>query len=454
MSGSELICPHCAYKASLSLFENVGGGELKCRRCRSRFMDPNAFAADVSYADCDSRRAVTRFPFALNGENALIRVRDGYLAFLVGSAGQRLWIDGHDCPIRDWSGGFQVYYVCLSPRVIWGTGGLEGFGAYGSAQLSLSKEYVKSFCGTDGHVQALEEHLKKLVSRHVTGFVNTEIQRQNASLLEHRDYYLNLLGVLEDGVSLTRIDPMGFRNAAGNTGFFSSYIPMTPPEESAEPLPPMRPPVEFLQAPKVPYTVNNGTEDIFCFGAFGGERSRAAERMEESGIGRLLRPRAKETERHKAGEKIEADALRGVGKLLRYRTKEFEFPFGWGIYNQPQAASGYYAAQGTISFFIDSTERFSMLLRKTRSWQEFAEQFFTNILKKELAAALGEILHERIRSSFQPEKIGESLSAMSVELTDTLNGEGPSGQEPVFRPYGLRVRQTDILSVNFYSVRR
>ena len=43
---------------------------------------------------------------------------------------------------------------------------------------------------------------------------------------------------------------------------------------------------------------------------------------------------------------------------------------------------------------------------------------------------------------------------MSVELTELLNGEGVHDREPAFRQYGLRVRQADILSIDFYSRRR
>ncbi len=414
------------YRAPSSVFESVEDGEMKCRRCRSRFKDPNAFAFDTTYADCDSRRPVTRFPFALNGENAVIRVRDGYLALLVGSGGQRMWIEGKDCRITDMPGGIQVYYVCLSPQVKWGTSAVEEFGAYGTAQLLLSKDYAKSFCGADGRVQALEEHLRKLVSSRVTEFVRTEAERQNTSLLEHRDSYLSVLGVMEDGVSLTRIEPMGYRDAQGGAGLFTIFSPTSFQPEEAEPLPLSPAPADILNPPKAPYTIKDRTEEVFSRG-----HAKA--------------------ERHKAGERVDADMLHGVQKVFRYRNKEFEFPFGWGLYNQ-RAGAGYYSAQGEISFFIDSTERFSLLLAKTASWPEFAEQFFFNVLKKEISAALREILSERsARKDFQPDRIGDYLSAMSVDLTNLLNGEEPFSRDPAFRANGLRVRRADILDIHFYS---
>ena len=160
-------------------------------------------------------------------------------------------------------------------------------------------------------------------------------------------------------------------------------------------------------------------------------------------------------ERHKARERIDANTLNGAEKLVRYLKKEFDFPYGWGIYDQPRPISGYYSAQGTISFFVDSTERLSLLLAKTRSWQEFEDQFFINVIKKELSSTLRDILNARIgRPGFDEQRIGDYLSTMSVEMTNLLNGEGSSAREPAFRMHGLRVKQADILSICFYTDRR
>ena len=116
---------------------------------------------------------------------------------------------------------------------------------------------------------------------------------------------------------------------------------------------------------------------------------------------------------------------------------------------------GYYSAHGTLSFYIDSTERFSRLLYKAKTWHNFETQFFTNILKREISEALREVMASRVgRQYFQQERIGDYLSAMSVDLTNMLNGEGKDAKEPVFRQYGLRVKQTDILNIDFYTLWR
>ena len=145
MAISEFTCPHCMYHAPLPYFVNEDDSKMKCMRCRSRFDDPNAYLADITYADCNCLRPVTRFPFALKGENTIIHVRDGYMALIVGAAGVRLWIEEKNCHITNMPDGFQLYFVCLKPNVTWGTDSLEKFGVYGNAQLSISQEYVKEF---------------------------------------------------------------------------------------------------------------------------------------------------------------------------------------------------------------------------------------------------------------------------------------------------------------------
>ena len=430
MQTSDFICPHCMYQAQLSMFENVGGDEMRCKRCRSRFRDPNAYGMETAYADCDSVRPVTHFPFSIGGKSALIHVREGYLAFLVRTGGERQWIQERDFRLADVSDETQLYYVCLSPRICWGIGGLKAFGAYGSARLSISAGCVMRFCEAEGQILSLEARLKQSVNRHIARCIQTEINRQSTSLLENRDVYMGMTGTLEDGVSLVRIEPRGFRNAAGKTGFFPSYLTAADAPDAAEPPSLYRPPVEIIHPPKSAYTVKSGVEEVFCF-------STAKLR------------------RHKAGESVDTEQLRGVETLIRYKSKTFDYPFGWGIYNQPLASHGFYSAQGVISFYIDSTERFGLLLYKAKTWRNFEFQFFTDILKKELAEALREITAARIGGqNFQPQKITGYLSALSVDLTNALNGESASAKGPVFRQYGLRVKQADILGVNFYDVRR
>ena len=108
MPTNDFVCPLCRYKAPLALFENMGEGQMRCRRCRSKFPDPNAYSAGVAYADCDSRRAVTRFPFSMNGSaGAVIRVRDGYMA-LISSGGQRRWVNEPNCRLPALSGASRV----------------------------------------------------------------------------------------------------------------------------------------------------------------------------------------------------------------------------------------------------------------------------------------------------------------------------------------------------------
>ena len=158
-------------------------------------------------------------------------------------------------------------------------------------------------------------------------------------------------------------------------------------------------------------------------------------------------------ERHKSGETVEVAMLQGVDKLLRYKKKEFEFPYGWG-FDQGRAGQSYFSAHGTISFFIDSTAKLSGHLYGLRNWKEFDQQFF-GALRAEICEALQKVLSERVgRQDFHAERIEDYLSSMSVELTDLLNGEGPADGEPVFRKYGLRVKQTDIMGLHLYSIRR
>ena len=413
MPANSFTCPYCMFEAPLSLFENVGGGELKCRRCRSRFEDPNAFSADTAYADCDSLRPVTRFPFSLKGKRAVIRVRDGYLAFLPGPGGQNLWIDGPEYTAEDLPAGSRVYYVCLTPRVTWGAGGAQEFGAYGSAQLTLTKAFVRSFCGQEGRLQALEDHLKKAVSGRVADFIRLETARQNTGMLEQRDGYLSTLGQIEEGVRLTRIDPLGFRNSAGKTGTFLSFLEGAGPEEEEAAVPPYKPPAELLKTPRSAYTVKTGTEDVLIRGMSRGER-------------------------HKAGDVITLDTLRGAGRLIRFRSKTFELPFGWGIFNQTCQWPGYYAAQGTISFYIDSTEQMSLLLNKTKNWQEFEEQFYTNIFRKELSAALRDILDERIGRPGRSDAVDPTVPVNDLIQCENhvsdRSGFADPGDPAVFKP--------------------
>ena len=430
MQDTMFTCPHCLYKAPMNHFESVEGGMLKCKRCRSRFDDPNAFRGDTSYADCDSQQAVFRFPFALNGRNTVIRVREGYLAYVICNDGRRLWLSNYSNHVSGMGDGFQLYYICLSPRVNWGVRSTNRFGVYGNAQLALTGEYVQTYCYDRGSVQTLEKHLRELVVQRVTEYVQAETDRNETAVLEHREGYLSVLGALEDGASLTVLNPIGYRTPKGYTGTFPASSAMPDAYEAEESLSIRQAPLESLKAAQKDYTVKPGTEEVLI---------RSASRIE----------------RHKAGEMITLNMLRGVQTRLRFRTKEFDFPYGWGVYNQPSGAMQYFSAHGTISFFIDNTEQMGFLFAKAENWEGFEDQFFTNVLRTELSAALGRILKTyTCKDGFDPKETAKYLSAMSVELTDTLNGEDGQAREPAFRQYGLRVFKTDILDLSIYGSRR
>ena len=430
MAVNRIGCPLCLYEAPLSMFENVDGTTLKCRRCRSRFEDPNIFSPDITYADCDSKKAVYRFPFNMNGSDAVIRVRSGYVALLVGHNGQKRWLKDYENHITDMPEGFQLYYVCLKPQVRWGTQGNCGFGAYGMAQLSLKPDYPEEFCRTHDHILTMENHLKSLVDRCVTQYVQRRMEENNPGILEQRDGYLNVLGMLEEGVTITGIHPFGFRNAGGGTGLFQTFMTVLEPKREEESTQLFRPPVEELRIPQEPYTIRTGIEDVMIHGP-----SR--------------------TERHKADETIRPEMLKGVSRIYRYRTREFEFPYGWGISNQACSAYGFFSAHGTLSFYIDSTDKMSQLLNRTDGWHDFEEQLFFNVIKQEMSAEIGKLLNEYIgEKKAGPENIRDYLSAMSVSLTSRLNGADNGGKEPVFSPFGLRVKRADILNIALYSIRR
>ena len=422
-------CPLCDYEGPQSMFESVDGTTLKCKRCRGQFEDPEIYLAGLSYADCDSRQAVFRFPFSLSGTGAEIRVRAGYTALLVGNNGRKQWLKPGNHRITDMPEGFQLYYVCMKPTVMWGSQNDGGFGAYGTARLSLAPDYPERYASSHEHILTMGNHLKSLMDWAATKHIQQETARNNLSSLELRDGYLHLLGSLDEGVTVTGIYPMGFRNAGGGAGTFSSFMTETIREPRETTAPAFRPPAEPLRISQDEYVVRAGTEIVVIRGA--------------------------KTERHKADETITADRLQGNTRIYIYRSKTFEFPFGWGLANQVCPACGFFSAQGTVSFHIDSTEKMSLLLERTEGWQGFEEQLFFNVIRQEVAMAISGILNEYIgMKGTNPAEIQNMLSEMSIRLTDQLNGEGGTGERPVFRQYGLRVKQADILGISLYPVRR
>ncbi len=428
MSVKQTRCPLCLYEGPPAMFENVDADTLMCRRCRNRFADPNSYRAETSYADCDSRKAVYRFPFVMNGSDASVRVPGGYTALLMAHNGQRRWLGAGEYHITDLPEGFTVYYVCLKPRIRWGTKETDGFGAYGMAQLSLSPEYPEKYCRTHQQILTLGDHLETLAGWCVTRYVRQRLMENVPGILEQRDGYLNVLGVLEDGVSMTGIYPFGFRNAAGTAGLFQSYMTAVGRERAGEAGPVYRSPVEKIRLPDKPYIVPAGAEDVMIRGA-----SR--------------------TERHKADETIRPEQMKGVGQVYRFRAREFEFPYGWGLANQVCSACGFFSAHGTISFYIDSTEKMSLLLNRTDNWHGFEEQLFFNVIRQEMADAVGALANEYIGAKeAESGSLREYLSEMSIRLTSRLNGE--NRKAPVFSAFGLRVKRADILDLSIYTVRR
>ncbi len=429
MPANKIECPHCLFEAPLNMFENVDGTTLKCRRCRNRFEDPNIYLAGTTYADCDSQKAVYRFPYHMNGNDSFVRVRNGHVALLVGHNGQKRWLKAYDNHISDLPEGFQVYYVCLKPWIRWGTQGTDGFGAYGMAQLSLNPDYPEEYCRTHEHILTLEAHLKSLVDWCVTHYIQRRLEEKTPGILEQRDGYLNVLGVLEEGVSITGIYPFGFRNTSGGTGSFPSYMTFKEAKQEEEISKTYRPPVEMSLPSQEVYTIRAGIEDVMIRGT-----SRA--------------------ERHKADETIRPEQLKGVSKVFHYRAREFEFPYGWGISNQICSAYGFFSAHGTLWFYIDSTEKMSLLLNRSKDWHDFEEQLFFNVIKQEVATIIGNLLNEYIGTKqVNPENIRDYLSEMSIKLTNQLNGDN-SRKGPAFSPFGLRVKRADILNISLYTTRR
>lgn len=429
MEATRFTCPHCLYEAELHMFENMANGKLKCRRCRSEVQDPNAFSAQRTYADCDSHRAVTRFPFHLNGKDAMIRVRQGYMALLVGNDGTRRWLKEPNHHITNMPFDFQLYYVYLKPQISWGSQGIEEFGAYGIAHLALSQDYVEAFCEREGNVQTLEEHLRALTVRSITDYTRGMVQKNSQSVLKHSDGYISVLGVLEAGVSLTKIELKGYREA-NNYPVTLMLHTKHATADTEKPAAARHSAVEKAGLPKKDYRIEDGVEEVFILHD-----------------GRM--------KRHKAGEQITADSLEKVEMRLRFFSKELDFASGWGLYNQVGSYTGYYSAHGTISFYIDSTERLSRLVVKPATWAAFEEEFFSNVLKKELSSALKSVLDIRIaQEGFDPARINEYLSTMSVSISDLLNGETNPPRKPAFMQYGLRVKRIDIDNVNFYTSRR
>ena len=431
MSDFWVTCPHCLFEAPRQMFGNAGSGMLRCKRCRTQMNDPDAYNPDTTYADCDSICVMERFPFFLNGLNTVIYIRDGYMALVVGDDGSKRWFKDRRNLVTDMLGSFQLYYICLKPQIVWGIAPTESFGAYGTAQLSLRPEYVEAFCSQNDCVTSLEEHLHALLIEHITKHARTVIDMHNAAQLRSVEGYKHALGLLEFGVSVTKIELEGYRDAG-----FHAVIPSPPVESKNGKMQEdkhrlkKRATVEILKATNDEYVIADEVEEVF------------------------IRSRGK-TERHKAGEIINAKILRHSSVRVRFFSKEFEFSNGWGVYDQRCCVEGYFSANGTISFYIDRTELLAKLVAKTADWEEFEEEFFKNVLREKIAAGLKYLLDMRLaQNKLEVEQVNDDLSALSVEMTTLFNGENERICNPAFAQYGLRVKSIDIDNIDFYLVRR
>ena len=95
------------------------------------------------------------------------------------------------------------------------------------------------------------------------------------------------------------------------------------------------------------------------------------------------------------------------------------------------------------------------LVAQSGDFDRFSEQFFNDVLRKELAEKLKPLISRlSSRQGFDVSKINSTLSALSVDLVDALNGEGNTAGQNVFMRYGLRVSRLDILDISFNTYGR
>ena len=427
MTDGNFVCPHCNYEASISLFDRVGNNMVRCKRCRSEVDDPNAFSPDINYVDCNSHSLLYLFPYQVEGKETVVFVRNGYLALVISTDRKLIWLTEKTNHIPEAIHILHIYFVCLSPRVIWGTKGTKEFGCYGTAQISLTEKYVRDYCKTEDLLKKMEKELKDKIGLFMAEYIENEVARNNTLLLEHKAGYNNALGPVCAGVTIKEIDPIGYRHANGQT---HSIVQRLNPVAGNDDVQKKKDPVSVIKLPLTQYTVRKNDEDVFFW-------------------------KTLKCDRYKAGEEIRPEKLRGVCKGYHFHSKEFDFSNGWGIYNISCSNGGFFSAHGTISFYVDSTAQLGALLYKIKDWNTFEEQFFSSILKKEIASTLKSILDHKIEQGRLDSKtISKQLNAMSFELANRLNAEDSQTRDPPFRTYGLRVKQVDILNIDLYSDRR
>lgn len=415
------------YEAPISMYDRTGNDLLRCKRCRSEVDDPNAFSPEISYVDCDSHSLVYLFPYLLSADIRKIKIRNGYLALIICEDGTLIWLDKETSNIPSDLNILHIYFICLSPRITWGIRYIKGFGSFGVAQLSLTEQYVEDFCKTEDNVKALEKDLKNKVNNYLSVYVQKEMERNNLVSLEQKNGYNNALRTVVPGIVIKKIDLIGYRHENGQNYIVAQHInPVIENEEVQK----KKVPVSIIKLPLMQYTVRRSNEDVF------------------------FRKNGK-CERHKSGEEIRPEKLRGVYKGFRFQSKEFDLSNGWGVYNVSRAKGGFFSAHGTISFYIDNTAQLGAFLCRTKDWNTFEEQFFASMLKSEISAALKLILDSKLEQKQVDSKtISKELNAMSFELTNRLNAEDLQTRDPPFRACGLRVKQIDIMNMDLYSDRR
>lgn len=429
MGVSNITCRNCLYEAPMCMFERKEHGRIKCRRCRGDF--DISYERNATYADCDSNKPITCFPFKLNGNNSKVYVRNGYAAFVLGHDGKISWLKDAENEISYMMDGFRLYYVCLAPQITWGTVNLPRFGAYGIAHLVLESKYVESCLNGINDIRGFEKKLKTLVSNHITDYALQLVQQHDIALLRTNDGYEGALGLLkkdkdDNGFSLTKIELMGYHDGDNVEGTFNVRFQSFCKDEEESFFIPKTLPVTIAKPQQSMYTIEKGIEEVFVLN--------------------------KKMAVHKAGEIIDDKKLKGVTHVLRFSTKVFEFCNGWGIYNQMFEDSVHYSAHGTISFLIDDTKLLSSYLIDKTTWAEFAESLFSDVLKNAMSAKLKDALKARAsRKDFSVNRIDKELSALSTDVKERLNEETTPHVDPAFARYGLRVSTVEIINITFTS---
>ncbi len=423
------LCPLCGYAGASGSFVRRGGGRLSCCRCRQEFADPGAGGARMMYADCDSTRPCTRFPFAVETERVCVKAGESYVAIVWASDGQSSTVMPGKSRIFNRSEALGIDYICLKPHVIWGCGN-DSFGAHGTAVLNLSSKYALTrFAGESARFEQLEAELESLLREHMKAFIVRQCSLGNAALLTQAGGYSQAAGALCEGVTLERVIPYGYRDAQGRKGRIASAEFLSrAPERPSSPRVEIPSPLVRLALPADDYTVRENRELVVLIGS--------------------------ESLRHKTGEVLRAGQLTKAEALIEFARKDFTFPFGWGLSGLNSESFGTFSANGDIAFYIDNTAVFARLFSRFHSFGEFCDSLYTSALKSAMAQALQcSVRKYSTLKGFHPEKLKVYLSELSIDLMKRLNGEASDEYEPAFRRLGLRVKSLDIDAMRFESAR-